>query len=360
MNRNPYTTETRARRPDATSSFSREVYRSEEPKSQTDELRAALAALRAEVRSEVRALRAALMRPRTNELSGDVNALRADVDALLGVQNGARSAVSNAIRVRGIEGAAATELARVGKTKGRGKNQNERLRAAVESMVSTTAWPVSSGATLIALVGPAGVGKTTTIAKLGARIRRSGKTVAFVSCDGYRVGAMDQLGRYAAIMESEFHEVTTPEELLAVVEGSTADVVLGDTSGRTVEAGSVEATLGDPRLRDASATRRAEVILCAPGALRASDANRIARDFAVTKPTSLCLTKLDETDAPSALLHLPFATKLPVGTLCFGQRVPEDVGPATTGEIAARLFPCEPAAPARAEKASPAPEVEAP
>jgi flagellar biosynthesis GTPase FlhF len=51
------------------------------------------------------------------------------------------------------------------------------------------------------------------------------------------------------------------------------------------------------------------------------------------------VTKLDETDQPSALVHAPFATKLPIATLCFGQRVPEDIGPATHTEIVTRLVP---------------------
>lgn len=344
MNPNPYQTNPPPGRTE-TVPFAREVYRTDEPRSPNDELRAAIAALRAEVRTEVRALRAAMNRPKANgDLTGEVGALRADVDALLESSSGAKGgALSNLIRARGIEGSAAAALGRLGKAggKGRGRGVEERLASAIESMVTVAPWPVAIAPnSLVALVGPAGVGKTTTIAKIGARMRRAGKRVAFVSCDGYRVGAMDQLGRYAELMESEFHAVHAPEELLAVAQRSRADVVLVDTSGRVVEPGTVEAMLGDPRLRDAHhSSRRVEVMLVTPAALRAADAGRIGRGFASTEPTSLCLTKLDETDAPSALLHAPFATKLPLSTLCFGQRVPEDIAPATVAEIVARLVP---------------------
>ena len=262
------------------SPFAREVYRAEEAPESRSAVLDEIAALRAEVRTEVRALRGAMSRPRpNNELSVELAGLRA--------------------------------------------------------------WPIACEVrSLVALVGPAGVGKTTTAAKLGARCIRKNKTVAFVSCDSYRVGALDQLRKYAELMDSEFHAVTSPDDLLTVIMGITADVIIVDTSGRAVEQGSVEAMLGDGRLRlNSSLKRHVEVMLCTPAALRGQDAGRIARDFAPTEPTSLCVTKLDETDQPSALVHAPFATKLPIATLCFGQRVPEDVGPATHTEIIARLVP---------------------
>jgi len=65
----------------------------------------------------------------------------------------------------------------------------------------------------------------------------------------------------------------------------------------------------------------------------------VHRDFATTRPTALAVTKLDETDAPAGIVHAVFATRLPVSTLCAGQRVPEDIAEATDGAIADYLFP---------------------
>lgn len=322
------------------SPFAREVYRDEEVEEPRSAVLDEIAALRAEVRTEVRALRGAIGRPRPNvELSVEIAALRSAVDQLLAEpKKGDQYAAL--VRSTGIEGAAAAALSRGGKTKA-GKANEERLAEAITALVEVTPWPIAcEGRSLVALVGPAGVGKTTTAAKLGARAIRKNKTVAFISCDSYRVGALDQLRRYAELMESEFHAVTSPDELLTVILGITADVIIVDTSGRAVEQGSVEAMLGDERIRQSATLKRhVEVMLCAPAALRAPDAARIARDFSATEPTSLCVTKLDETDQPSALVHAPFATKLPVSTLCFGQRVPEDIGPATHTEIVRRLVP---------------------
>ncbi len=322
------------------SPFAREVYRAEEAPEPRSAVLDEIAALRAEVRTEVRALRGAMSRPRpNNELSVELAGLRAAVDQLLaGPKKG--DAYAALVRSTGVEGAAAAALSRGGKTKA-GKTHEDRLAEAITAQVDVTPWPIACEVrSLVALVGPAGVGKTTTAAKLGARCIRKNKTVAFISCDSYRVGALDQLRKYAELMDSEFHAVTSPGDLLTVIMGITADVIIVDTSGRAVEQGSVEAMLGDGRLRlNSSLKRHVEVMLCTPAALRGQDAGRIARDFAPTEPTSLCVTKLDETDQPSALVHAPFATKLPIATLCFGQRVPEDIGPATHTEIIARLVP---------------------
>lgn len=321
--------------------FAREVYRAQDAHDPRAEVLEEIAALRAEVRTEVRALRGAIGRPKQHneQLVFELAALRGAVDQLLSTPKKG-DAYAALLRARGIEAGAAAALSRGSKGKA-GTTNEERLAEAITSLVAVTPWPIAcTEKSLIALVGPAGVGKTTTAAKLGARARRKQKTVAFISCDSYRVGAIDQLRRYAELMECEFHAVTNPDELLSVIAGITADVIIVDTSGRAVENGSVESMLGDERLRGNSGHgRHIEVMLCAPAALRSADAARIARDFASTEPTSLCVTKLDETDAPSALVHAPFATKLPISTLCFGQRVPEDIGTATHGEIVLRLVP---------------------
>jgi flagellar biosynthesis protein FlhF len=208
-------------------------------------------------------------------------------------------------------------------------------------MIDVTDEPLalaSDGRALLGLVGPAGVGKTTTAAKIAARARMAKKSVALVSCDSFRVGAMDQLGKYAHLMGARFHTATTRSELLAIVRSEDADVVIIDTSGRAVEPGSTEALLGASELR-AAGGRKTGVLLCVPAALRAADATRVRRDFASSKPSALVVTKLDETDTPAGILHAWFAARLPVSACCTGQRVPEDLTPATPGLIGFSLVP---------------------
>jgi flagellar biosynthesis protein FlhF len=81
------------------------------------------------------------------------------------------------------------------------------------------------------------------------------------------------------------------------------------------------------------------VLLCVPASIRAVDAARVARLYGVLSPTSLVSTKLDETEAPAGLVHAAWAARLPYSVLCFGQRVPEDVGPATAATLLEYLTP---------------------
>jgi flagellar biosynthesis GTPase FlhF len=81
------------------------------------------------------------------------------------------------------------------------------------------------------------------------------------------------------------------------------------------------------------------VLLALPASVRADDAARFAREFALTRPTAMAVTKLDETVVPAGLVHGAFAAKLPISVLCFGQNVPDDIAPATTGAILDYLLP---------------------
>lgn len=303
---------------------------------------AELARLRFELRAESRALRTAMSRPRVApELVAEIATLRGALDELLSAPKRG-DAIATLIRRRGIEGAAASALARTAKRSERGGDIEDRLRAATSSLVRVAPWPpaLTDGKVLLGLVGPAGTGKTTTAAKLAARAKMERKSVAFVSCDGFRVGALDQLASYAELMSSRFHVANTREELFDIVASEDADVVIVDTPGRPIDAAATEGALGSSELRGAGRrARRAEVLLCIAASLRASDAARVHRDFTTAKPTSLAVTKLDETDVPAGILHASFATRLPVSTLATGQRVPEDIAPATSESIAARLFP---------------------
>ena len=303
--------------------------------------------LRNELRGETLMLRTAMQQPTRlpAELSAELATLRAAVDELLAKPAKRGDAITNALRTAGIEGGAAAALARL--TKGKRGGTNGKLRAAAASFLRTSPWApsmVKDGRTIIALVGPAGVGKTTTAAKLAARSIMQKKTVALVSCDAYRVGAMDQLGEYADLMDARFHTAMNQQELLDILACETADVIIVDTSGRAIEPEATEAALGSIELRGPRgdgerAKPRMEVLLCVSASLRAADAGRIHRDFAIAQPTALTITKIDETNAPAGIIHAAFATGLPISTACSGQRVPEDIAEANATNLAQNLFP---------------------
>lgn len=332
--------------------FAPEVYRDEPAPTRQDRAgelaQQEIARLRAELRGETRALRATLsaQKPKReeaaaqqNDLAAQLASLRSAVAELLASQATQKEhdAVAEAIAATGIEGPAAAALARHANA----KKSGDRVRAAVASMIDTAPCPwelAQEGKVLIALVGPAGVGKTTTAAKLAARAIMAKKSVALVSCDAFRVGAIDQLGKYADLMEARFHTAMNQQELLDIIASETADVVIVDTVGRAIDAEATEALLGNDRFR-AMRGRKLEVLLCIPASIRAGDMQRVQLDFAGANPSGIIVTKLDETATPAGIIHASYATKLPITTVCNGQRVPEDIMSADVRVLVDALLP---------------------
>ena len=316
--------------------FAPEVYRTEEGE---DRAPSEIEALRVELRNEVRALRTMITRQSgQQDFARELAALR----EALGEMTMAAAApakrgdkVQSFLKSKGIEGPAATRIAALVKG-AKDADVAKKILEALAEVVPTAPWQDEfSGRRIVALVGPAGVGKTTTAAKLAARARMAGKSVTLVSCDGFRVGAVDQLERYSELLGAGFHVARTVADLVTVLEEETADLVFVDTSGRPPTATAPEAALVARRKKGAPVP--VEVILCMSAATRAADAQNIAGTFGPVAPTSVCITKLDETVSPAGLVHAPFAAKKPVAILCNGPRVPEDIAPATPEGVASAL-----------------------
>jgi flagellar biosynthesis protein FlhF len=185
---------------------------------------------------------------------------------------------------------------------------------------------------LVALVGPTGVGKTTTIAKLAANFRlRDKRRVGLITVDTYRIAAVEQLRTYADIIDLPMRVVATPEEMRAAVQSmSDLDLVLLDTAGRSpqdeVKLRELKAFLGE-----AGAD---EVQLVLSSAASSATLIRTAERFAGVGVTSLILTKLDEAARLGALLPLLRSCRLPLSYLTHGQNVPDDIAPAERRRLA--------------------------
>lgn len=326
--------------------FTAEVYRTAEPDAPRN---GELEELRAEMRNALHALRAQVTRASGGgDLGRELAAMRAALEEMAPVpttpkRNDREAAL---LRARGIEGPAARRITARAKEAPHGKESGQgdvsaRVKSAIAMLVTLAPWDdQSEGRRIVALVGPSGVGKTTTIAKMAVQALMNGKSVALVSCDGFRVGAVDQLERYADLLGATFHVARTASELARVLEEETADLVFVDTSGRPPTATAPEAALAARRKRGAPVP--VDVILCMPASIRPADAVRVVAVFAPLTPTAMCITKLDETKAPSGLVHGPWAAKLPLAIMCAGPRVPEDISPATHGAFFAALAIEEP------------------
>jgi flagellar biosynthesis protein FlhF len=182
-------------------------------------------------------------------------------------------------------------------------------------------------------LGPPGVGKTTTIAKIAAQERaRRGARLGLIAADGFRVGAVEQLRVYADVIGAPFSVARTPSELDAALKAVTTPVLV-DTAGRSAR---------DPQARelfDVLAGRtdvRTHVVLSAATATR--DAARLLDLYAPVGPSRVALTRLDEAESIGPLVALLRERRLPLSYLCTGQRVPEDLVRATAPVLAAQLL----------------------
>ena len=189
-----------------------------------------------------------------------------------------------------------------------------------------------------AFVGPTGVGKTTTLAKLAARLSlRQGRSVGLVAADTYRIGAVEQLATYARILAVPCEVAGDAAALpaaLARLRG--CDVILIDTAGRAPrdDAHLAElAALLAVRAPDGTAAEAHLVLSVAAGHRALS---RAAGRYGRLRPASLVLSKLDEAEGAGAAVDLlRTSPPAPVSTLTFGQDVPDDLCEATPANLAA-------------------------
>jgi flagellar biosynthesis protein FlhF len=192
---------------------------------------------------------------------------------------------------------------------------------------------------VIALVGPTGVGKTTTIAKLAANYRlREKRRVGLITVDTYRVAAVEQLRTYADIIDLPMEVVATPREMReAVARMNHLDLVLMDTAGRSprdeVKIQELKSMLSE--------AQPDEVHLVLSSTAGAKSLISTAERFADVGTTALLLTKLDEAHSLGHLVSLVRSVPLPVSYLTDGQNVPDDIQVARAGAMAGMLLGLE-------------------
>jgi flagellar biosynthesis protein FlhF len=189
---------------------------------------------------------------------------------------------------------------------------------------------------VVALVGPTGVGKTTTIAKLAANYRlRENKSVGLITVDTYRIAAVEQLRTYAEIIDLPMEVVSTPREMReAVARMRSLDLVLMDTAGRSPK--------DDVRIQELKAilveANPAEVHLVLSAVGSAKSLTTTAERFAAVGTTAMIVTKLDEATGLGNLLSVARSCQLPVSYVTDGQNVPDDIQVAQKHTLAQQIL----------------------
>ena len=230
-------------------------------------------------------------------------------------------------------------------TASRGKPAPTELRERVRRLLAdqvTVAAPAELQARtrmVSALVGPTGVGKTTTIAKIAGHASiRLKKKVAMISTDHTRIGGQEQLNRFGELLGVPTYACADVANLKDLVDSlDDRDLVLIDTPGSSP---SDLARL--TKLEKVTSFADAKVHLVLSATTRSEDIVRIVARFKRFSPNSVIFTKMDETDAKGLVVGDLLRNELAVSYLTNGQRVPEDLLLPSADEMARYVLPLEP------------------
>ena len=181
------------------------------------------------------------------------------------------------------------------------------------------------------LVGPTGVGKTTTIAKLaGLYSLYRNKKVGLITIDTYRIGAVEQLKTYAEILGVPFGVVISIKDIpQALKKMSDCDMIFIDTTGRNSK--NIMQISETKKFVELFKAEKIHLVLSMTTKQR--DLKKIIQNFKILKFNSLILTKVDETEVYGSILTAAYYSNVPISYVTTGQSVPEDIEEANNDKL---------------------------
>lgn len=190
-------------------------------------------------------------------------------------------------------------------------------------------------------IGPTGVGKTTTIAKIASYLKLEKKLkVGLITCDTYRIAAVEQLRTYANILGVPLQVVYTIEEFNTAIQSLRGfDIILVDTAGRShknsEQCEEVMHFINDCKVGEEVVK---DIFLVLSAATKYKDLLNISQVFGAVKNYSLIFTKLDETTCLGNILNMKLHTGVPLSYVTSGQAVPDDISILDAQMIARNLL----------------------
>lgn len=191
---------------------------------------------------------------------------------------------------------------------------------------------------IILFVGPTGVGKTTTIAKLASKFKLEEKAkIVIITADTYRIAAVEQIRTYANILSVPIEVVYNADEMQkAVKQYEDYDLIFVDTAGRSHK--NEEQCEDIKKLIESVRNYKQEVYLVVSATTKYRDLLKIAQKYSDITSYNLLFTKLDETNCLGNILNMKLATNESLSYTAWGQNVPEDLGITDAQYVAKQLL----------------------